>query len=294
MAKRALGKGLGAIISSSQTPVQDIEKHVVESAGSIVELEIEKIKPNPDQPRIHFDSSEIKGLSESIKAMGLLQPIIVRKVNDNYFIVAGERRLRATKEAGFNKIKSIIIEADEEKNLTLALIENIQRSNLDPIEEAKAYKMLVSKFKLKQQEIAEKVGKERATIANLLRLLNLPEEIQSKLSSGELNTGHAKILLSIQNKQKQFELFELTINEGLSVRALENKVKDLKQNTDQTTQEGTKKSSGKSAHIKKMEDKLISHLGTKVEIKHSSGKGKIEISYYSLEDFDRVVDIIKG
>jgi ParB family chromosome partitioning protein len=287
MAKKVLGKGLSAIITSSPTPVEALEKGIVQNAELIVELAVDSVLPNPDQPRMTFDELEIKGLAASIQAVGLLQPIIVRRTGDNYYVVAGERRLRAVKHAGMKKIRAIVIEADEVKNLTLALIENIQRTNLNPIEEAEAYKVLINRFSLKQQDIAAQVGKDRATIANTLRLLQLPSEIQESLSSGDISTGHAKVLLSVSGS-RQMELFREILNKAVSVRALEQLVQESEKK-----QKPDKKKPGKDAHIRKMEEELVSIFGTKVEIKHASGRGKIEISYYSLDDFDRILDLIK-
>ncbi|HNW28155.1 MAG TPA: ParB/RepB/Spo0J family partition protein [Spirochaetota bacterium] len=287
MAKKVLGKGLSAIITSSPTPVEALEKGIVQNAELIVELAVDSVLPNPDQPRMTFDELEIKGLAASIQAVGLLQPIIVRRTGDNYYVVAGERRLRAVKHAGMKKIRAIVIEADEVKNLTLALIENIQRTNLNPIEEAEAYKVLINRFSLKQQDIAAQVGKDRATIANTLRLLQLPSEIQESLSSGDISTGHAKVLLSVSGS-RQMELFREILNKAVSVRALEQLVQESEKK-----QKPGKKKPGKDAHIRKMEEELVSIFGTKVEIKHASGRGKIEISYYSLDDFDRILDLIK-
>ena len=297
--KKKLGKGLGAIISSSPTPVDVMEKAVIEDGERIIDIDVDAIIPNPDQPRLHFDESAIEGLAESIKSVGLIEPIIVRKNKENdtqYIVVAGERRLRAVKHLGELKIKGVVIEANEEKNFTIALIENIQRENLDPIEEAKAYRVLVSKFKLKQNEISARVGKERASVANAMRLLNLPEDIQEALSEGQISTGHAKVLLSAKGN-RQIQLFDQIIEEGLSVRALEAIVKEEKGATipENTTTPGeTAKKKKKDAHIKKMEEKLRSALGTKIEIKHAGNKGRIEISYYSLDDFERILDMISG
>jgi ParB family chromosome partitioning protein len=286
MGKRVLGKGLSAIISST-TPVDDLEKEFIEERSRMVEIGVDQIKPNPDQPRMHFDEEEIRGLSESIKSAGLLQPIIVRQSGEEYFVIAGERRLRAAKLLGMRKIKSIIIRASEEENITLALIENIQRTNLDAIEEAKAYRLLISRFKLKQNELSQKIGKERATIANSLRLLNLPEVIQSGISNGIISVGHAKILLSMP-ESKQMEMYNQIVNRGLSVRAMEGIAGEEKKSGGARS-----KKNHRDAHVRKMEEMLTSRLGTKVEIKHSGKKGKIEISYYSLDDFDRIIDLIK-
>jgi ParB family transcriptional regulator, chromosome partitioning protein len=289
MAKKVLGKGLGAIISTSPKPADEIESAVNVHTERIVELETEKIKPNPDQPRTHFDDSEIRGLAESIKSVGLIQPIIVRKESNRYYVVAGERRLRASKSVGLKSIRAIVIEADEEKNLTMALIENIQRSDLDPIEEAKAYKVLAGRFKLKQSDIAERVGKERATVANSLRLLNLPPEIQDGLSEGNISTGHAKLLLSVSGSSMQKKLYKEILEKGYSVRGLEKIIADRE--GEESKDQGKKKK--KEAHIRKMEDRLKSLLGTKVEIKHTGKRGVIEISYYSLDDFERILELLK-
>ncbi len=289
MAKKALGKGLGAIISTSSQPVEDLERGFAENTDRVSELDIRHIMPNPHQPRLHFDESEIQGLAESIKQVGLIQPIIVRQDQNNYYIIAGERRWRACKKAGLQKIKAIIMEAGEEMNLSLALIENLQRTDLDPIEEAKAYKMLSSRFKLKQAEIAERVGKDRASVSNVIRLLNLPEHMQEALSAGSISSGHAKLLLSLSG-QRQEQLFNEVLSEGLSVRALEKKIEDF---GDNTGEESSSKTQRKDPHIRKMEEMLISLLGTKVEIRHQGSKGRIEIHYYSLDDFDRITGLLK-
>ena len=286
MAKKVLGKGLGAIISDSVS-LDTLEKTLAEEKGRVVHIDVGKIKPNPNQPRTHFDDSAIRGLAESIESVGLLQPILVRKEGDDYFVIAGERRLQACKTAGLREIAAIIVRASEEETLTMALIENIQRTDLDPIEEARAYQVLVNRFNLKQNEIAQRVGKERATIANMIRLLNLPDTIQKSLSEGEMSVGHAKLLLSVSEKKRE-ELFSEVVKKGLSVRALE-KMVDAQKKKDVDTKEKRKV---KHPQIKKMEDLLISVLGTKVEIKHTDRGGKIEISYYSLDDFERIIEVL--
>ena len=284
--KRVLGKGLSAIITESARPVDDMERGIAGDAARIVELDVAGIRPNPEQPRTHFAEEEIAGLAESIKSAGLLQPIIVRKSGGNYFVVAGERRLRASKLAGMKRIKAIIMETSEEENLTFALIENVQRTGLDPIEEAKAYRVLINRFKLKQQDVAQKVGKDRATIANLIRILSLPDLIQEGISAGKISAGHAKALLAVP-EHKQVDVYNETVKTGLSVRAVEGIAESY-------TKAGQgKKSRDKNPHIRKMEEMLVSVLGTKVEIKHSGGRGKIEINYYSLDDFDRIIELIK-
>ena len=292
MTKKALGKGLGAIISTSHATIEDIESGLSGDKNRIKDLDISKIIPNPDQPRDFFDENEILGLAESIKSVGLIQPIIVREKDGLFVLIAGERRLRACKHNEMKKIKAIIIEADDEKNFTMALIENIQRENLNPIEEAKAYKLMINRFKLKQQDIAKKVGKDRTTITNSMRLLNLPEEIQSGIIDKKISAGHAKVLLSLENSDLQLSYYNDIIQNELSVRNLESLISG--ENTERASKGNTERTvQTKSPQIKKMEEILISKLGTKVEIRHSGNKGKIEISYYSLDDFERIVDKIK-
>jgi len=294
MTKKALGKGLGAIISTSPASVEEIEKNVISDKNRIRDLDISKIIPNPDQPRAFFDENEIAGLAESISAVGLIQPIIVREKDGLFIIVAGERRYRACKHNDMKKIKGIVIEADDEQNFTMALIENIQRENLNAIEEAKAYKLMIHRFKLKQQDVAKRVGKDRTTITNTLRLLNLPEEVQEGIIDKRISAGHAKVLLSLEDPNKQLRLFNEIVDKGLSVRSLEAMINPGNDTTDGSSKSTEQKAViAKSPQIKKMEEDLITKLGTKVEIRHSGNKGKIEISYYSLDDFERIMEKIK-
>jgi ParB family chromosome partitioning protein len=288
--KKPLGKGLGAIIINSPAPAERIEKEISQvKSDSVCDISLSLIDPNPDQPRMHFDDVEIANLAESISSVGLIQPIILRKADaGRYQIVAGERRFRATKNLGKASIKAIIINADEETNFSIALIENVQRQNLDPIEEAKAYRLLINRFKLKQQDVAKKVGKERATIANSLRLLTLPENIQEAVSAGVISQGHAKVIASLE-EEKQIHFYTQILEKNLSVRSLEKLINES--SSEKIT--SSKTPSRKDAHIRQMEEKLRSHFGTKVEIRHSGGKGKIEISYYSLDDFERIVEKIE-
>ncbi len=287
--KKGLGKGLGAIIATSPTPVEALEETIGEESSRVTEIPVSSIYSNPDQPRQHFDEDQIEGLAASIRSVGLIQPVIVRRGGEGYLLVAGERRLRAVKKNMQSVIPAIVIEADEERNVSLALIENIQRTDLDPMEEARAYRLLVDRFNLKQQEISDRVGKDRATVANLLRLLNLPDEVQEGISSGAISTGHAKVLLSLSSKAKQLQAFRVCVEKDLSVRALEEMVRDERKDASSS---GGKEQKKKEAHIRKMEEKLIARLGTKVEIRHSGTRGKIEISYYSLDDFDRIASLL--
>lgn len=288
--KKPLGKGLGAIIINSPAPAERLEKEISQvKSDSVCDISLSLIDPNPDQPRMHFDDVEIANLAESISSVGLIQPIILRKADAGRFqIVAGERRFRATKNLGKASIKAIIINADEETNFSIALIENVQRQNLDPIEEAKAYRLLINRFKLKQQDVAKKVGKERATIANSLRLLTLPENIQEAVSAGVISQGHAKVIASLE-EDKQIHFYTQILEKNLSVRSLEKLINE----SSVEKIASAKSASRKDAHIRQMEEKLRSLFGTKVEIRHSGGKGKIEISYYSLDDFERIVEKIE-
>ena len=226
--KRKLGKGLGSIIAASPAPAAALEHAIVNNAEFIIEINVDDIVPNPAQPREHFDESKIRDLADTIKSVGLIEPIIVRKYGNGFSIVAGERRFRAIKSLGMETIRSIVIEANEEKNFTIALIENIQREALDPVEEAKAYKMLTEKFGLKHQEIAERVGKDRASISNSMRILNLDESILITLSKGEISSGHAKLLLAAPEGMR-IQLCETIIEKELSVRALEEILKEMKE-----------------------------------------------------------------
>ena len=289
MAKR-LGKGLGANITTAPpTRAADhVEETIAHVAGeSVVEVPLESITPNPDQPREHFDEVEIENLAESIRSVGLIQPVLLRKSGDKFIIIAGERRFRAAKVLEMDTIRAIVVKATEEENVTIALIENIQRQDLDPIEEARAYKVLINRFNLKQNDVAKRVGKERATIANSLRLLSLPDMIINAISAGQISQGHAKVLLGVPGSQKE-HYFNQIISQNLSVRALEN---IIKADQEKLSGESKAKKPQKDPHIRKMEEKLVSTLGTKVEIKHSAtGKGRIEINCYSLDDFERILE----
>lgn len=288
--KRTLGKGLSAIIASSPQPVEEMEKTIIGDKNRIIAIPLSKIQPNPDQPRTHFDESKIAELAESIRSTGLIEPIIVRQVEENYYIIAGERRFRAHKLLEAPTIRAIVLEASEEESCAIALIENVQRENLDPVEEAKGYRMLISRFSLKQNDVAGKVGKSRESIANALRLLNLPDEIQNALSSGSISPGHAKVLLSIESASEQIEYAKQITEKGLSVRALELLLAEERGESTGTPGKKGKSPNAKIAQIRKMEEKLRQLLGTKVEIKHSGTRGKIEISYYSLDDFERIIE----
>ena len=290
MAKKSgLGKGLGAILSDKyDSQALDIVPNSDDS--QIVELKIVDVEPNKDQPRKEFDKEKLDELADSISKHGVIQPIIVTKQGSIYQIVAGERRWRASKQAGLKKIPAIIRNYDEIKIMEVALIENLQRENLNPVEEALGYKSLMETFSLTQDKISERVGKSRSAIANSLRLLNLPDKVLSMLEKGEISTGHAKVILSVSNKNEQIQIAELIFEKKMSVRETENYIK----NKSKTKKSGPAVSSEVKMAIKEMENAFSKYLGTKVKIKDSNGKGKIEIAYYSHDEFERLMELLKN
>jgi len=277
---KGLGKGLEALIPSHK------EKEEVKSG--IEEIEIDKIKPNRYQPRKNFDQDKLNNLIASIQEKGIVQPILVRKLNENeYELIAGERRLRAAKEAKLTKIPAIIKDVKEEDVLELTIIENIQRENLDPIEEANAYKKLAEEFNLTHEEIGKKVGKDRVTITNTMRLLNLPPKIQEYVSRETISVGHAMVLLGIEDSSLQNEICENIIKKKLSVRQTEALVSKIKKSKDKL-----KIQPEIDVHIIDAEKQLQYIFGTKVRIKGKK-KGKIEIYYYTLDELNRIYEIMK-
>lgn len=287
MAKKSgLGKGLGAILSDKY----DSQAIELADNSQVVELRIVDVEPNKDQPRKEFDKEKLDELADSISKHGVIQPIIVAKKDDIYQIVAGERRWRASKQAGLKKIPAIIRNYDEIKIMEVALIENLQREDLNPVEEALGYKFLMEKFSLTQDKISDRVGKSRSAVANSLRLLNLSETVLDMLEKGEISVGHAKVILSITNKNEQIQVAELIVEKKLSVRETETLVK----NKGKTKKSAPKISSEVKLAIKDMENSFSKSLGTKVKIKESNGKGKIEIAYYSHDEFERIAELLKN
>jgi ParB family chromosome partitioning protein len=248
--------------------------------GGGQEVPIQKIVPNPHQPRLHFDEEKLKELSESIKEHGILQPLVVTKSGDQYELIAGERRLQAAKKAGLTTVPVIVRDVTEQQKLELAIIENIQRHNLNPIEEAKAYLRLVDEFSLPQEKVAEKMGKSRSSVANTLRLLHLPVEIQRAVSEGKISEGHAKALLAIENPEKQRAVFDLIIKEELTVRETETKVRSI------SVKPHIRTAAQLQPEILERTEHLTELLGTKVKITPSGKGGKVVIEYYSPEDLD--------
>jgi len=276
---RRLGKGLEQILGSSQGIM----------SKEITEIETSKIIPNHEQPRVDFDAEKMRYLIDSIARNGVLQPIIVRSTDRGFEIVAGERRWKAAMQLGLKKIPVIIKEVSDEKLLELALIENIQREDLNPIEKAKAYSKLMHDFHLTQEQAAARVGEERSTLANTIRLLELDETIQEQIAKGRISAGHAKAILSIEDPAARQKLAQRIIKEDLSVRATEAIINSLKKKVPRIP----KPLKPTPAHIRDLEDRLRRLLGTKVVIKESKGKGKIIIEFYTNDDFERILESIQ-
>ncbi len=246
------------------------------------EIAIEKIVPNPHQPRLHFDEMKLNELAQSIKEHGILQPLIVSKEGERYELIAGERRLQAAKRAGLSFVPAVVRVAGEQEKFELAIIENIQRHNLNPIEEAKAYLRLIDEFGMQQDVVAKKMGKSRSVIANTLRLLHLPVEIQRAVAEGRISEGHAKALLAIENPEKQRAVFDLIIKEELTVRETELRVRGI------AVKPHTRSVAVLHPDIVKHMEHLSQTLGTKVKILPSGKGGKMVIEYYSTEDLDNL------
>src|SRR5208282_962649 len=273
--KTALGRGLEALLP--------------EKGEEVIKIDIEKILPNDQQPRKVFDNEALKDLSASIKEKGVLQPVIVSRVGDGTFmLIAGERRWRAAHVAGLKKIPALIKEASSQDSLEIALIENIQREDLNPIETAAALSRLSTEYNLTQEALSRRVGKDRATIANYLRILKLPDEIKSFINNNSLSLGHAKAILAIDGMQKQVDAAREIVKGGLSVRATEALCKKLSG----PSQPVVKKKQDKLPEVADLETRLAQSLGTKVKIHHSGKRGKIEIEYYSLEELDRLLEVL--
>ena len=275
--KKGLGKGLGALLDS---------ENVLSESSAISELKINEIEPNKEQPRKQFDQEKLKGLADSIKQHGVVQPIIVKKNENGYSIIAGERRWRAAKIAGLKTIPAIIKDLTTREIIEIALIENIQREDLNPVEEAEAYKKLIDEHGLTQEALSKVVGKSRAAIANSIRLLTLSEAVKEMLVNDLLTPGHARTLITIEDEEKQNRLANTIVERNLNVRDTEKLIKNL------TAEKKKRKSPDRDANIIDIEEKLKSVLGTKVDLQHYSNKGKIVIEYFSNEELDRIIDIL--
>jgi ParB family chromosome partitioning protein len=293
MAKVVLGKGLGALISNNKpaSPVADPSERVERIALS-------DVVPSPLQPRKSFHSEQLQELVDSIREHGIIQPLIVRKVEGKWELIAGERRWRAASQLGLKEVPVIVRQASDRDVLELALIENLQREDLNPIEEAHAYRRLAGEFSLRQEDIAQRVGKSRSVVANSLRLLDLHSQVQAHLAQGRLSVGHAKVLLALQNQDEQLVAAELTIRQSATVRMTERLVAAqlARQGLGRSGKPGARPSQGNSPIVQNavsdLEDRLRSRLATHVTIHHGEKKGRIEIQYYSNDDLDRILVLL--
>jgi ParB family chromosome partitioning protein len=289
--KTALGRGLSALLENSETDITTKSKvgDMVAVSGAVSVIAIKNIEANPFQPRTEFDEIALKELAESIKQQGIIQPITVRKLGyDKFQIISGERRFRASILAGLETIPGYVRIANDQGMLEMALVENIQRENLNAIEVAISYKRLIDECNISQEELADKVGKERSTVTNYLRLLKLPPQIQVAIKENKLSMGHARALINIGDPAMQLQIFNDIINNNLSVR----KVEELVRNTVRKVKPKPEKPAF-SADVKKIQDKLSSLYETRVEFTTSAkGKGKIVINYYSNEDLNRIIEML--
>lgn len=294
--KSGLGKGLDSLITdkvgkNTTVKVKTEEKEATDG----VMLNINKVEPNRDQPRKNFDEDALLELAESIKQFGILQPLLVQKKDDYYQIVAGERRWRAAKMAGMKEVPVIIKQLSDQEIMEISLIENIQRENLNPIEEALAYKRLLNEFNLKQDEVAERVSKSRTAVTNSMRLLKLNEKVQQMVIDEMLTTGHARALLGIDDQEKQFLVAQKIFDEKLSVRDTEKLVKKLQKEKKEKKDGSDQKDEKLEAIYRDLEEQIKQIFGTKVYIKQKNEKeGKVEIEYYSQDELDRIVDMFRS
>ena len=290
--KGGLGRGLGALLPDFDEPaVAEDERH------KIVELDVERVMPNPDQPRKHFDEDQMTDLVESIREDGVLQPIIVAPKGDDYLIVAGERRWRAAKRVGLTTIPAIVKDLSEDQIFELALIENIQRADLNPIEEARGYKQLADRFGYSAELIAKRMGKSRPQVANTMRLLSLPEEVLAFVEEEKLSVSHVRPLLALNDAKWQIEFAHEIYQSNLSVRDVETMINKLKEKgtiTTVTKQVIFEEPPTVSPELVSIQEQLKNRLGTQVRIKSSGKKGKIEIEFYGRDDLKRVLDALGG
>lgn len=279
-----MAKGLGRGLSAFFPEVEKKEEEVVQ------EISVNELRPNPYQPRKHFTDEALDELKQSIIEHGILQPLIVRKSIKGYEIVVGERRYRAAKEANLDKVPVVVRDLDESKMMELAVLENLQREDLTPIEEAAAYQMLMDKMHITQEQLAKRLGKSRPHIANHVRLLTLPSEIQHYISEGKISMAHGRTLLGLKKKDKLKILADKVIKEGLNVRQLEQLVQQINENVSRET----KKKEHKDVFLVQQESYLRERFGTPVKIKQNKDKGKIEIEFLSTEDLNRILELLNN
>jgi len=294
MAKPALGKGLGALITSPSSgtagSLPRIPALSQPAPGDVVQrVKLDQIVPSPLQPRKEFVAEQLTELMESIREHGIIQPLIVRPVNGKMELIAGERRFRASRELGLNEVPIIVRQASDRDVLEMALIENLQREDLNPIEEARAYNRLAEEFEMKQEDIAKRVGKNRATVANAMRLLDLAQSVQDLVSHGKITAGHAKVLLMLKSSEAQVKAAEEVLKKGLTVRATEKLAHHI---INPPVPKPKVDDADMKQAVESCEQRLMQHLSTNVAIKHSEKKGSIEIDYYGVDDLNRLLALM--
>ncbi len=287
--KKGLGRGLGSLIPPKVSPqlVKDENKELVQPSGqNIIEIDTDQIEPNPMQPRKIFNHQDLEELVESIKEYGIIQPLVVTKTDEMYQLIAGERRWRASKIAGLKKVPAIVRDVTEQQKLELSLIENIQRKNLNPIEEAASYQRLSDEFNLKQDEIAKKLGKSRSKIANTIRLLQLPEEIQKVLVDEKITEGHARVILGLDTKKEQLDFLNKILQYNFTVRDAERESREFKPRKPRQLK------CVKDPLTEAQKEEIRQKVNTKVDIKKSNGQGQIVIEFYSEEELQEIINRI--
>lgn len=287
--RTGLGRGLGALLEDSEEKEQ-ISGSGATIRGAISEISVDSIEVNPFQPRTDFNEEALEELAESIRVQGIIQPITVRALSENEFqLISGERRLQASRRAGLTMIPAYIRTADDQQMLEMALIENIQRENLNAIEIALSYQRLLSECDLKQEELGDRVGKNRTTVNNYLRLLKLPPDIQIALRDGKISMGHARAIVNIENIDLQLDIFKKTINDGLSVRKVEQLVREVMSGKKETPQPKEEI----NPEIVKLQDKLTTHFGTRIQVKaDKNNKGEIKIPFVSADELERIMELL--
>ncbi len=298
--KKALGRGLSALLSDNAEHDKlevEIATDVIPSTPSngMSEIQISEIEVNPFQPRTHFDEDALLELAESIKVHGIIQPITVRRLSRNqYQLISGERRFQASQLAGLKSVPAYIRLANDQQMLEMALIENIQRENLNAMEIALSYQRLLTECSLKQEELGERVGKNRSTVTNYLRLLKLPPDIQIAVRDNKLSMGHARAIVNVENTEQQLYIYKKVVAEDLSVRKVEELVREMaSEKTSSKTESSTPSSTPASREIVQLQSKLSSHFGTRIAIRSDGRKGEIKIPFVSVEDLNRILDILK-
>ncbi len=295
--KQALGRGLSALLKDPDNDIKSVDdKNADKVVGNIIELDLDSIDVNPFQPRTSFNDETLRELATSIKEIGVIQPITVRKLDFNTFqLVSGERRFRAAKLAGLTTIPSYIRIANDQESLTMALVENIQRQDLDPIEIALSYQRLIDEISLTQEQLSDRVGKKRSTIANYLRLLKLDPIVQTGMRDGFISMGHGRALINVEDQQQQLDIYEKIIGKSLSVRDTEKLVRSINNKSEDTTNSKISTTAGLPKHISKGIKDFSDYFGAKIDVKVSGkGSGKLIIPFSSEEDFNRLKKLINS